>query len=122
MLLFVCTVLQPEQQYCYNNVFADLALYGGKPKYKSPYSYVDWFTWSGWFGAYGFHLTIITLKEFLVTGVVIGALLAYWLSNPALPFCVDGDVKIEFLPGGALGAYFDVCKYLEFFKTPSPAV
>lgn len=111
ILMIGCTLVQPLENQCYNNVFADTTLNGGYPKYDSPYGFVDWYTWQGWFEAYGFHIMMYGLKELLMSILVFGIFMAFQLTNPSIPFCVDGDVKISYVFG-----YIDVCKYLTFLQ------
>merc|ERR1712147_81152 len=111
LLMIVCSVLDPSTEYCYNNVFADITMMAGHPKYKSPYGFLDWYTWSGWFEALGFHIMMASLKELVVMVVIVGSSLAYLMTNPTLPFCQDGDFKFDYIVG-----YVDICKTLTFLQ------
>ena len=120
ILLVICTIFQPEEEYCYNNVFADVTLYDGHPKYKSEYGFVDWYTWSGWVEAMIFGVMMYAAKEFLIYVVTVGVALAFYASNTTIPFCADGDWKLNYFPfSDSFGLYFDVCKYISYLKTVS---
>ena len=47
VLLVIGTIYNPDQEYFYDNLWADLVLNDGTPK-SGPYQYVDLFTWRGW--------------------------------------------------------------------------
>ena len=105
-LLVYCSIFTPGFQYCYNNPFADITLNGGEPDEDSPYSVVDWYTWSGWLEAFGFHMIINGLKNTLMMFIILGAALTLMLTTN-VPFCVDGDYMLFGL---------DMCQNLTFLK------
>ena len=93
ILNIYCTVFEPTQQYCYNNVFADLELEGGNPSIDSAYGVVDWFTWSGWIEAYLFHC-ILYFMDYFVMAVMISFVLGVMYSYGTAPLCAAGDLEI----------------------------
>ena len=67
VLLMFGTLYNPDQEYFYDNVWADLALNSGTPKEGSIYSYVDLFTWRGWIE----ETMTIAITNFFI-GIIIG--------------------------------------------------
>ena len=111
LILLVCTAVDPSTEYCYDNPIADVTMYGGHPKYKSIYGFLDWYTWSGWFEALGFHIMMASLKELVVMMVVVGTSVGYLMTNTGTPFCLAGDFKVGFS-----FAYYDLCDNVAFLS------
>ena len=94
LYLFFCTLYQPTSQYCYNTVFADATLNGGKPEIEEIYGIIDVYNWSGWISVFllvGFWYFIKTI--FAHTVVTIGYVLFFGASSN-LPFCLPGDFML----------------------------
>ena len=48
LLLTFATIYNPDQEYFYDNLWADMVLNGGDPGEDSIYATVDLFTWRGY--------------------------------------------------------------------------
>ena len=106
LLLIYCQIGQWNDPYCYNNVFADLALKNGTGEATGIYKYVDVFTWEGFFIMLLFGYMHNALINFLTTTLVsIGFVLVFGL-DPSLTFCKTGEL------GDLFGS--DVCSWVFF--------
>ena len=67
VLLVIGTLYNPDQEYFYDNVWADLVLNSGEP--TDVYSWVDLFTWRGWLET-ALTIAVTTFITNLIVGFV----------------------------------------------------
>ena len=85
-------MFNPGQQYCYDNIFADINLRGGSP--TGAYSVFDLFTWQGFGYALAYAITANTLNYMLMLVFTLVGFMGIYLFVPSLPFCMKGDIVI----------------------------
>ena len=106
LLLIMCQIFNPDMQYCYDNVFADVSLQGGNP--TGIYAVFDVFTWQGWLYTFYFAIAYLLISQMLVSFIVTVSLALFYTFYFGMPFCLSGDITI-------FG--WDVCGSLSFLRT-----
>ena len=92
-ILIGCSIFG-NNDYCYDNIFADLALESGHPYATSIYAYLDLFTWKGWLEGFGY-MCLWLIVEWGIKGVIMFSFFIGWFAyNPEMPFCSPGEIKL----------------------------
>ena len=68
VLLMIGTLYNPDQEYFYDNIWADLVLNNGTPE-TGIYQYEDLFTWRGWLET-AMTIAVINLFKDVVWGLI----------------------------------------------------
>ena len=111
-VLVWCTVygLATEKQngYCYDNIYADLTLNGGKPT-DGIYKYVDVFTWGGFLEVYLLGIINFSIYTFFFQTLVGLFLTAMYskLADAGLPLCAPGEQEL------IIGGRWNLCLYAD---------
>ena len=97
--------------YCYDNIFADLALQSGKPGLRNINAYFDTFTWEGYMELIAINVGINFVYEFIWNTLlgIVGASIFAAMSD--IPLCVAGEQELMIAFGDVA---FDLCTLIEW--------
>ena len=108
----VGTIYNPDQEYFYDNIWADLVLNSGEPEDGSLYAYVDLFTWRGWFETVATIAVLNLIKDIAFSFIlIVGYVVFYAMAQPGqYKFCEGEEIA-----WGIKGVYeYFPCKNLDF--------
>lgn len=85
-------------RYCYDNVFADIELAGGKAEHlEGALKYYDLFTWEGWATAIFFGALKTFFEEMIWNVLILIFFTIFWQNVPNMTICDHDDVELEIL-------------------------
>ena len=93
-LLIWCSIgNQNASGYCYDSVFADIALNNGINQ-SGIAKYIDVFTWKGWATAFYFALIYYAARYLLINTYYAGLYGLIYLLLPTTEFCKPGELDL----------------------------
>lgn len=95
-LLVFCNLINwikdETNPYCYDNVFADIALENGVPSKGSIYGLFDLFTWDGYIGLWMWIGVRWILTELIISTVILIGFIMFSTMVSDLPFCLPTEI------------------------------